>query len=241
MSPSYQTNNTTTEKDVLVNPSKMEPSSARTMLKKVGFAMFVGGAVVVGNSYGSPMNTPTTEIEAFLSSVSDLDSAKARIIKRPNFSINVGATCESGYSPITSKWEDCKAAAVALGFSGDSVGFVDYMTHEYNFFGDRPQGCFKSVGNGRVHFNNGPGASGLDGDSIICSIMKPKSCRWACPMANCGRQPWHGECYDRRPTCKAGCDDEEECFDVSPYCEGGCSATWREGTQHCNCTWVCEY
>jgi len=72
MSPSYQTDNTTTEKDVLVIPSKMETSSARTMLKKVGFAVLVGGAVVVGNSYGSPMNTPTTEIEAFLSSMSDL-------------------------------------------------------------------------------------------------------------------------------------------------------------------------
>merc|ERR1712194_295250 len=87
----------------------------------------------------------------------------------PEFAISAGATCESGYSPITSNWEDCKAAAVALGFSGDSVGFVDYMTQEFNFFGDRPQGCFKSKDGGRVHFNNGPGASGLDGDSIICS------------------------------------------------------------------------
>jgi len=42
------------------------------MWKKVGFAVLVGGAVVVGNSYRSPMNTPTTEIEAFLSSMSDL-------------------------------------------------------------------------------------------------------------------------------------------------------------------------
>merc|ERR1712238_223981 len=31
--------------------------------------MGVGAAFVVGNSRGSPMNTPTTEIEAFLSSV----------------------------------------------------------------------------------------------------------------------------------------------------------------------------
>jgi len=77
MSPSYQTDTTTTDKDVLVvNPSKMEPSSARTMWKKVAVAAFVGGAVVVGNSYGSPMNTPTTEIEAFLSSVSDLKCEK---------------------------------------------------------------------------------------------------------------------------------------------------------------------
>merc|ERR1712194_611831 len=52
----------------------------------------------------------------------------------PEFAISAGATCESGYSPITSNWEDCKAAAVALGFSGDSVGFVDYMTQDYNFY-----------------------------------------------------------------------------------------------------------
>merc|ERR1712238_435722 len=86
----------------------------------------------------------------------------------PEFAISAGATCESGYSPITSNWEDCKAAAVALGFSGDSVGFVDYMGN----FADRPQGCFESVDGGRVHFNNGPGGSGRDGDSIICSITK---------------------------------------------------------------------
>jgi len=239
MSPSYQTDTTTTDKDVLVvNPSKMEPSSARTMWKKVAFAMVVGGAVVVGNSYGSPMNTPTTEIEAFLSSVSDLkcekgvstmysvllDSvntfpgekvcgqlcatprtaqfifpfapppkpekgdcasfgftigtaksfdlgfAKASIFQRPKFSRTAGNTCASGYSPITSKWQDCKAAAVELGFSGDSVGYVDYMTQEYNYFSDRPQGCFKSTGNGRIAFNNGPGGSGRGDDSIICSV-----------------------------------------------------------------------
>eukprot|EP00751_Fragilariopsis_kerguelensis_P012672 CAMPEP_0170778772 /NCGR_PEP_ID=MMETSP0733-20121128/12589_1 /TAXON_ID=186038 /ORGANISM="Fragilariopsis kerguelensis, Strain L26-C5" /LENGTH=161 /DNA_ID=CAMNT_0011122257 /DNA_START=65 /DNA_END=550 /DNA_ORIENTATION=- len=52
MSPSYQTDNTTTDKDVLVNPSKMEPSSVRTMLTKVGLATLVGTAFVVGNSVG---------------------------------------------------------------------------------------------------------------------------------------------------------------------------------------------
>jgi len=93
---------------------------------------------------------------------------KVRIFKRPNFAISAGRICKSGYSPITSKWEDCKAAAVALGFSGDSVGFVDYMGN----FADRPQGCFESVDGGRVHFNNGPGGSGRRGDSIICSITK---------------------------------------------------------------------
>merc|ERR1719491_239930 len=66
MSPAYQTDNTTTEKDALVN----EPSSTgTTMLKKVSVAALVGAAFVVGNSRGSSMNTPKTEIEAFLSSV----------------------------------------------------------------------------------------------------------------------------------------------------------------------------
>jgi len=78
MSPSYQTDTTTTEQDVLVNPSKMpskmEPSSARTMLKKVTFAVVVGGAAVFGYSFGSPVNTPTNEVEAFLSSVNDSSS-----------------------------------------------------------------------------------------------------------------------------------------------------------------------
>merc|ERR1712238_220928 len=45
-------------------------------LKKVGVAALVGAAFVVGNSRGSPMNTPTTETEAFLSSV---DNNRSRI------------------------------------------------------------------------------------------------------------------------------------------------------------------
>merc|ERR1711865_290788 len=70
----YQTDNTTTEKDALVN----EPSSTgTTMLKKVGVAALVGAAFVVGNSRGSSMNTPKTEIEAFLSSV---DNNRSRMV-----------------------------------------------------------------------------------------------------------------------------------------------------------------
>merc|ERR1712238_200482 len=66
--------NTTTEQDALVN----EPSSTgTTMLKKVGVAALVGAAFVVGNSRGSSMNTPTTEIEAFLSSV---DNNRSRMV-----------------------------------------------------------------------------------------------------------------------------------------------------------------
>ena len=72
MSPSYHTENTITEQDILIQ----EPSlSARTtMWNKVGVAALVGTAFVVGcNSYGhSTIHTPTTDIETFLSSMSDL-------------------------------------------------------------------------------------------------------------------------------------------------------------------------
>jgi len=68
----------------------------------------------------------------------------------------------------------------------------------------------------------------------------PKRCRWVCDKAQCGSKRWHGDCYTRRPTCFGGCDDEEECSDASPFCQDGCSATWKEGTQQCNCNWTCE-
>merc|ERR1712238_47352 len=71
MSPSYQTKTTTTEQDVLLQ--EPSPSTRTTMWKKVGMAALVGTAFVVGvNSYGSTIHTPTTDIEAFLSSVNNL-------------------------------------------------------------------------------------------------------------------------------------------------------------------------
>ena len=73
--------------------------------------------------------------------------------------------CKEGFTPITSNWQDCKTAAVALGFNGDSVGSVDYV-HEWGT--SRPRGCFQSDGNGRFHFNRGDGGNSVGNDKILC-------------------------------------------------------------------------
>ena len=100
------------------------------------------------------------------------------------YSIVQGAQCASGYSPLTSSWQDCKAAAVSLGLKGDSVAHVPY-NHPWGT--TRPQGCFRSGENKRVHFNRGKGGHAKTGDSMICrrtgiyflrrrDNVNPKSC-----------------------------------------------------------------
>merc|ERR1719384_2955380 len=86
------------------------------------------------------------------------------------YSLRPGAKCAEGYEPLTSKWQDCRNAAKSLGFSGDSVRYVDYS---YPWGRDRPQGCFQSDGNSRFHFNKGAGGSHKSSgrylsDKILC-------------------------------------------------------------------------
>lgn len=81
------------------------------------------------------------------------------------YSLRPGAKCAEGYEPLTSKWQDCRNAAKSLGFSGDSVRYVDYS---YPWGRDRPQGCFQSDGNNRFHFNKGAGGSYTGTDKILC-------------------------------------------------------------------------
>ena len=83
----------------------------------------------------------------------------------PPYSIVQGAQCASGYSPLTSSWQDCKAAAVSLGLKGDSVAHVAY-NHPWGT--TRPQGCFRAGDGKRVHFNRGKGGHAKAGDSMIC-------------------------------------------------------------------------
>ena len=88
----------------------------------------------------------------------------------PDYDLNIGAKCKNGFSPITSSWQDCKHAAEELGFSGDSVSYVDY---EYPWGTSRPQGCFQSDGNNRIHFNRGQGGNAIGTDKILCKgILK---------------------------------------------------------------------
>ena len=57
------------------------------------------------------------------------------------------ATCPAGYQPLTSSWEDCRDAAISLGYSGDAVAHVDYFASSCGLWGtNRPQGCFLSLG-----------------------------------------------------------------------------------------------
>jgi len=88
----------------------------------------------------------------------------------PPFDIADGHTCSSGYVPLVSSWQECRTAAISLGFAGDSIGYVDYV---YPWGNGRPQGCFKSAGNGRIHFNLGPGGAHVTGDQIICTPPSP--------------------------------------------------------------------
>merc|ERR1719461_2753504 len=87
-----------------------------------------------------------------------------------------GHVCPVGTEPLTTSWEACKFAAVALGFSGDAVAHVDYMaTSVFSAWdGKRPRGCFRSTGNNRFHFNMGRGGASLEGDSILCTRVLPK-------------------------------------------------------------------
>ena len=78
-----------------------------------------------------------------------------------------GPTCSRGYEPITSSWQQCKAAGQSLGITGDSINHVDYKFAGTDEF---PQGCYRSGLNKRVHFNTGPGGNAKHGDSIICKL-----------------------------------------------------------------------
>jgi len=83
--------------------------------------------------------------------------------ERPTlFGVYEGATCISGFKPITSSWQDCKLAAVALNITGDSIEHVDYHTRKESqpFGTDVPQGCFRDAVTNRVYFNPGKGGSG---------------------------------------------------------------------------------
>ena len=90
----------------------------------------------------------------------------------PEYDLNSGYLCKSGYKPIVSSWQDCKKAAEILGLTGDTVNHVDY---EYPWGSTRPAGCFKSVGNGRVHFNKGAGGGSSIESQILCMRDKKGS------------------------------------------------------------------
>ena len=59
----------------------------------------------------------------------------------PEYSIVQSQTCNEGYSPITSTWQDCKQAAVDLELD---VSFIDIEVELVDSYPwkEGPQGCF---------------------------------------------------------------------------------------------------
>jgi len=80
------------------------------------------------------------------------------------YSLNPGAWCNEGYSPLTTSPRDCKKAAKSLGYWGDLVAHVGYRYKSSR----RPQGCFRSDSDGRFHFNRGAGGNYIGNDMILC-------------------------------------------------------------------------
>jgi hypothetical protein len=87
------------------------------------------------------------------------------IVIAVEFDLNAGHTCNTGFLPLISNWQDCKQAAESLGFNGDNVNHVDYNG---GWGTNKPQGCFQSDGNGRIHFNEGSGGNSVGTDKILC-------------------------------------------------------------------------
>merc|ERR1712223_1738924 len=86
-------------------------------------------------------------------------------VPKVEYKLFPGAECGSGFKPITSSWEDCEKAGRAIGLTGDAVAHVAY---NYPWGTARPQGCFRSTGNDRIHFNRQAGGNAKGNDRILC-------------------------------------------------------------------------
>ena len=86
------------------------------------------------------------------------------------YDLREGFTCDTNYTPLISRWQDCKTAAESLGFIGDKVAHVDYKNPAWGT--TRPRGCFQAYGNNRFHFNEAAGGGAINGtwgtDKILC-------------------------------------------------------------------------
>jgi len=94
-------------------------------------------------------------------------------ILSPEFVEQLGGICKASYKPLTSSWEECRVAAVSLGYSGSDLEAVS----TYENTSDKPQGCYigyHSVENTgifktKVKFNSGPGRVSRTYDRRICT------------------------------------------------------------------------
>ena len=85
-----------------------------------------------------------------------------------NYDLIPGHSCREGYIPLTSSWEDCKEAAIALGFSTVVISKDD---HENDLGKSRPRGCFFVHGL-MFRFNKGAGGNSYSTDRILCKAKR---------------------------------------------------------------------
>lgn len=83
------------------------------------------------------------------------------------FTFGEGASCQEGYTPITSSWEDCRDAALAIGLSDRAVNDVDL---DFPWGTSRPKGCFRDGETKKIYFNTGAGGGAEEDDQILCEV-----------------------------------------------------------------------
>ena len=81
------------------------------------------------------------------------------------YDLNRGFRCKQHYVPITSSRQDCKNAATSLGYTGESVAYLEYKDKAWS--SSRPKGCFLSDKN-IFYFNDGAGGNSIGNDHILC-------------------------------------------------------------------------
>ena len=83
--------------------------------------------------------------------------------------MNSGPTCNPGFVPITTSWQDCKKAATDLGYAGDDLALLEPGS---SFGTSKPPGCFQSGEDGLFYFNKDVvhTTDNTGTDKILCVI-----------------------------------------------------------------------
>ena len=88
--------------------------------------------------------------------------------------MNSGHSCKEGFFPITSSWQACEEAAKAIGFTTHN-NIISDVQHDGGWGTSRPQGCFQSDRDDKIHFNRGAGGNSIGSDKILCRIGRKNS------------------------------------------------------------------
>ena len=82
--------------------------------------------------------------------------------------MNSGPTCNPGFVPITTSWQDCRKAATDLGYAGNDLAVLEPGS---SFGTSKPPGCFQSDENDLFYFNKDVvHTTAIGRDKILCVI-----------------------------------------------------------------------